>query len=97
MVVDVSSGSADYEFTNLDPNKNYRISVGSDIDNDNFIGQWGEVFDSIPQYNDPESESFSVNQDITGADLNLTPISAISFDALSSNSKFKFARPSKKD
>ncbi|MDA0345396.1 MAG: S8 family serine peptidase [Proteobacteria bacterium] len=80
--IDISSGSANYEFANLESTKNYRISVGSDIDNDNFIGQWGEVFDSIPSYNDPERESFQVDQDLSGVNLSLTPISAISFNAL---------------
>jgi serine protease len=82
--IDISSGLADYKFDNVDSSKTYQLKVGSDIDNDNIIGQWGEVYDSMPPYNDPNSKSFTLTQNETGVNFSLTPISAISFGSLNS-------------
>jgi serine protease len=84
MMLDISSGSAAYEFTNIDSSKKYRINIGSDIDSDNFICQWGEFCDSMPGSNDPESNYFTLDQNLTDVDFFLTPISAISLGSLNS-------------
>ena len=84
ITLDISSGSAAYEFTNIDSSKKYRINIGSDIDSDNFICQWGEFCDSMPESNDPESNYFTLDQNLTDVDFFLTPISAISLGSLNS-------------
>lgn len=94
--VDISSGSGSFQFTGLLSSKKYRISVGSDIDNDNYIGQWGEFFDSVPAFNDPDREFFSIDQNVEDVDINLVPISGIAFGALKANSNIKFDKPNKK-
>jgi serine protease len=84
LTLDISSGSSAYEFTNIDSSKKYRLLVGSDIDSDNFICQWGEFCDSMPESNDPESNFFTLDQNLTDVDFFLTPISAISLGSLNS-------------
>ncbi|MDC0365286.1 S8 family serine peptidase [Gammaproteobacteria bacterium] len=84
ITLDISSGSAAYEFTNIDSSKKYRINIGSDIDSDNFICQWGEFCDSMPESNDPEFNYFTLDKNLTDVDFFLTPISAISLGSLNS-------------
>ena len=91
--LDISTGVADYEFSNIDSSKKYRISVGSDIDNDNVICQWGEFCDTIPSTNDPENTFFTLDQNLTDVNLSLTPISAISIGSLNSSQAAMQAEP----
>ena len=91
--LDISTGVADYEFSNIDSSKKYRISVGSDIDNDNLICQWGEFCDTIPSTNDPENTFFTLDQNLTDVNLSLTPISAISIGSLNSSQAAMQAEP----
>lgn len=91
--LDISTGVANYEFSNIDSSKKYRISVGSDIDNDNVICQWGEFCDTIPSTNDPENTFFSLDQNLTDVNLSLTPISAISIGSLNSSQAAMQAEP----
>lgn len=91
--LDISTGVANYEFSNIDSSKKYRISVGSDIDNDNLICQWGEFCDTIPSTNDPENTFFTLDQNLTDVNLSLTPISAISIGSLNSSQAAMQAEP----
>ena len=91
--LDISTGVVDYEFSNIDSSKKYRISVGSDIDNDNLICQWGEFCDTIPSTNDPDNTFFTLDQNLTDVNLSLTPISAISIGSLNSSQAAMQAEP----
>jgi serine protease len=80
-ILDISSGSASYEFKEVDSSKNYRILVGSDVDDNKIICEWGEFCDRLPA-RDSEYESFKLDSDTEISPLIMKPISGISAGTL---------------
>ncbi|ARU55719.1 peptidase S8 and S53, subtilisin, kexin, sedolisin [Oleiphilus messinensis] len=64
---DLGDGSFSYNFTNVSPGT-YKIAGGSDIDNDNFVCQLGEICGGYPVFG-KLSEITVTNQDISGLDF----------------------------
>ena len=87
-VLDISSGSASYEFKEVDSSKNYRILVGSDVDDNKIICEWGEFCDRLPA-RDSEYESFKLESDTEISPFFLKPISGIPTGTLGASGSSK--------
>ncbi len=86
--LDISSGTASYQFNNVDSSKNYRLSIGSDVDDNNIICEWGEFCDRLPA-RDSEYESFKLDSDTEISPLFMKPISGISAGTLGASGSSK--------